>query len=62
MLALISMAHRGAAEQVLPAAARRYADRGFALIAGHRDWGRDVSIPNAADCYRYVLHHPAVSC
>ena len=62
-----NMAHRGAEEQVLLAARAAgipivafTCTRWGTLLAGHRDWGRDLYIPSAADCYRYALHHPAV--
>ena len=60
-----NMAHRGAEDQVLPAALNAgipvvafTCTRWGSLLAGHRDW--DGSVPTAADCYQYVLHHPAV--
>ncbi|MDP6775996.1 MAG: aldo/keto reductase [Candidatus Latescibacteria bacterium] len=60
-----NMAHRGSEEQVLPAAieagvpvAAFTCTRWGSLLEGHADWGGPV--PSAADCYRYVLNHPAV--
>ena len=60
-----NMAHRGAEEQVLPAALNAgvpvvafTCTRWGSLLTGHRDW--DGPVPTAADCYQYVLHHPAV--
>jgi aryl-alcohol dehydrogenase-like predicted oxidoreductase len=60
-----NMAHRGAEAKVLPAAHRAAlpvvaftCTRWGSLLKGHPNWrGR---VPTAADCYRYVLHHPAV--
>ena len=60
-----NMAHRGAEEQVLPAALNAEipvvaftCTRWGSLLTGHQDW--DGPVPTAADCYQYVLHHPAV--
>ena len=60
-----NMAHRGAEEQVLPAALNAgvpvvafTCTRWGSLLTGHQDW--DGPIPSAANCYQYVLHHPAV--
>ncbi|MBI1923643.1 aldo/keto reductase [Candidatus Poribacteria bacterium] len=60
-----NMAHRGAEERVLPAALAAgipvvafTCTRWGSLLAGHPEW--DGPAPSAADCYRYVLHHPAV--
>ena len=60
-----NMAHRGAEEQVLPAALNAAVPvvaftctRWGSLLAGHQDW--DGPVPSAANCYQYVLHHPAV--
>jgi aryl-alcohol dehydrogenase-like predicted oxidoreductase len=60
-----NMAHRGAEEQVLPAALNAgvpvvafTCTRWGSLLTGHQDW--DGLVPTAADCYQYVLHHPAV--
>lgn len=60
-----NMAHRGAEERVLPHARATgipvvafTCTRWGSLLEGHRDW--EGSVPNAADCYRYALHHPAV--
>ena len=60
-----NMAHRGAEEQVLPAAFKAEVPvvaftctRWGSLLAGHQDW--EGPVPTAAECYQYVLHHPAV--
>ena len=60
-----NMAHRGAEEQVLPAALNAEipvvaftCTRWGSLLTGHQDWNGPV--PSAANCYQYVLHHPAV--
>ena len=60
-----NMAHRGAEEEVLPAAQKAgipvvafTSTRWGTLLKGHLDW--DGEAPRAADCYRYVLRHPAV--
>ena len=60
-----NMAHRGAEEQVLPAALNAEVPvvaftctRWGSLLTGHQDWSGPV--PTAADCYQYVLHHPAI--
>jgi aryl-alcohol dehydrogenase-like predicted oxidoreductase len=60
-----NMAHRGAEEQVLPAALNAEipvvaftCTRWGSLLSGHQDW--DGPVPTAANCYQYVLHHPAV--
>ncbi len=60
-----NMAHRGAEEQVLPAALNAgipvvafTCTRWGSLLTGHQDW--DGPVPSAAHCYQYVLHHPAV--
>lgn len=60
-----NMAHRKAEEQVLPAALQAgipvvafTCTRWGSLLKGHPDWQQEV--PRAADCYRYVLQHPAV--
>ena len=60
-----NMAHRGAEEQVLPAALDAgvpvvafTCTRWGSLLTGHQDW--DGPVPTAADCYQYVLRHPAV--
>ena len=60
-----NMAHRGAEGQVLPAAeavgipvVSFTCTRWGSLLKGHRGWTGPV--PTAADCYRYVLRHPAV--
>ena len=60
-----NMAHRGAEEQVLPAALNAgvpvvafTCTRWGSLLTGHQDW--DGPVPSAANCYQYVLHHPAV--
>lgn len=61
-----NMAHRKAEEQVLPAAQQAKipvvaftCTRWGSLLKGHPDWHDGV--PQAADCYRYALRHPAVS-
>ena len=58
-----NMAHRGAEEQVLPAALNAgvpvvafTCTRWGSLLTGHQDW--EGPVPTAADCYQYVLHHP----
>ena len=60
-----NMAHRGAEEQVLPAALNAEVPvvaftctRWGSLLTGHQDW--EGPVPTAANCYQYVLHHPAV--
>ena len=60
-----NMAHRSAEEQVLPAALNARVPvvaftctRWGSLLTGHQDW--DGPVPTAADCYQYVLHHPAI--
>ena len=60
-----NMAHRGAEELVLPAALNAEipvvaftCTRWGSLLKGHQDW--DGPVPTAAECYQYVLHHPAV--
>ena len=60
-----NMAHRGAEEQVLPAALNAgvpvvafTCTRWGSLLTGHQDW--DGPVPTAAECYQYVLGHPAV--
>ena len=60
-----NMAHRGAEKQVLPAALNAEipvvaftCTRWGSLLTGHQDW--DGPVPSAANCYQYVLHHPAV--
>jgi aryl-alcohol dehydrogenase-like predicted oxidoreductase len=60
-----NMAHRRSEEQVLPVALKARipvvaftCTRWGSLLAGHRDW--EGPVPSAADCYRYVLHHPAI--
>lgn len=60
-----NMAHRKSEEAVLPAAVEAgvpvvafTCTRWGSLLRGHADWrGRT---PSAADCYRFVLQHPAV--
>ena len=61
-----NMAHRGAEEKVLPTAYQAgipvvsfTSTRWGSLLKGHSHW--QGKIPNAADCYRYVLQNPAVS-
>ena len=60
-----NMAHRRSESEVLPAAQNAGLPvvsftntRWGSLTKGHPDW--DGSVPSAADCYRYVLNHPAV--
>lgn len=60
-----NMAHRKSEERVLPEAQRTgvpvlgfTATRWGTLMEGHPEW--DGSVPDAADCYRFVLEHPAV--
>lgn len=60
-----NMAHRKSEERVLPAAQAAgipvvafTCTRWGTLLKGHPQWTK--AIPTAADCYRYVLHHPAV--
>lgn len=60
-----NMAHRKAEEQVLPAALQAgipviafTCTRWGSLLLGHPDWHKQV--PQAADCYRYALRHPAI--
>ena len=60
-----NVAHRGAEEQVLPAAIEAglpvvafTCTRWGSLLEGHAGW--DGPVPSAADCYRYVLNHPAI--
>lgn len=60
-----NMAHRKAEEKVLPAACKAgipviafTCTRWGSLLKSHPDWQQEV--PQAADCYRYALRHPAV--
>lgn len=60
-----NMAHRKAEKQVLPMAHSAgipviafTCTRWGRLLQGHPDWQGEI--PTAADCYRYVLQHPAV--
>ena len=60
-----NMAHRGAADSVLPAAVAHgipvvafTATRWQTLLKGHPEWMGPV--PSAPDCYRYCLTAPAV--
>lgn len=60
-----NMAHRGAEKKVLPAALEARipviaftCTRWGSLLKGHPNWQGPV--PQAADCYRYALQHPAV--
>jgi predicted aldo/keto reductase-like oxidoreductase len=60
-----NMAHRKSEETVLPAAQRRGIPvisftntRWGSLLKGHKKW--PLPVPKAADCYRFVLRHPAV--
>ncbi|HEY9764406.1 MAG TPA: aldo/keto reductase [Trichocoleus sp.] len=61
-----NMAHRGAEATVLPAAQATEkpviaftSTRWSTLLKGHPDWSE--APPTAADCYRFVLSHPAVT-
>ncbi|OUL24904.1 aldo/keto reductase [Nostoc sp. 106C] len=61
-----NMAHRKAEEDVLPNANQAgipvvafTCTRWGSLLAKHPNW--QLQPPTAADCYRYVLRHPAVS-
>jgi len=61
-----NMAHRKAEENVLPSAQTAgipvvafTCTRWGTLLKGHPHWQK--APPTAADCYRYVLSHPAVS-
>ncbi len=60
-----NMAHRKSEEQVMPEAQRAgvpvlgfTATRWGTLLEGHPEW--DGTVPDAADCYRFVLADPAV--
>ncbi|MFL9455855.1 aldo/keto reductase [Tolypothrix bouteillei VB521301_2] len=60
-----NMAHRKAQEDVLPSAQKANiplvaftCTRWGSLLKGHPHW--QFEPPTAADCYRYVLDHPAV--
>ncbi len=60
-----NMAHRGAEEQVLPAAIEAglpvvafTCTRWGSLLEGHTGW--DGPVPSAVDCYRYVLNYRAI--
>lgn len=60
-------AHRGAEEEVFPAAAAHgcavvvfTALRWGTLLQRPPDWPEDRPTPTAADCYRFVLHNPMV--
>ncbi len=60
-----NMAHRKAEERVLPAAQQAgipvvafTCTRWGSLLKGHPNWHKQV--PQASDCYRYALGHPAV--
>ncbi|MDE2889570.1 MAG: aldo/keto reductase [Gemmatimonadota bacterium] len=60
-----NMAHRKSEDEVLPAAIDAgvpvvafTCTRWGSLLEGHADWPGQV--PSAADCYRFVLRHPAV--
>lgn len=60
-----NMAHRKAEEDVLPAAQKANipvvaftCTRWGSLLQGHLNW--QGKPPTAADCYRYVLRHPAI--
>lgn len=61
-----NMAHRGAEAAVLPAAQAAQqpvvaftSTRWGTLLKGHYDWSG--ALPTAADCYRFVLSHPAIT-
>ncbi len=61
-----NMAHRKSEEEVLPAAIDAgvpvvafTCTRWGSLLEGHAGWPGQV--PRAADCYRFVLQHPAVA-
>lgn len=61
-----NMAHRGAEEAVLPAAQAQgvpviafTSTRWGTLLKGQASWSKPV--PTAADCYRFVLSHPAIT-
>lgn len=61
-----NMAHRKSEEEVLPAAIGAgipvvafTCTRWGSLLEGHAGWPGQV--PSAADCYRFVLRHPAVA-
>jgi aryl-alcohol dehydrogenase-like predicted oxidoreductase len=60
-----NMAHRRSEAEVLPAAQKAGLPvvsftntRWGSLLKGHPDW--NDTVPSAAECYRYVLNHPAV--
>jgi predicted aldo/keto reductase-like oxidoreductase len=60
-----NMAHRKAQEDVLPSAQKANiplvaftCTRWGSLLKGHPNWHSEP--PTAADCYRYVLSHPAI--
>ena len=60
-----NMAHRKSEHEVLPAAIEAgvpvvafTCTRWGSLLKGHADWPGQA--PSAADCYRFVLQHPAV--
>lgn len=60
-----NMAHRKSEEAVLPAAIDAgvpvvafTCTRWGSLLEGHAKW--QMRVPSAADCYRFVLRHPAV--
>ncbi|MBE9171200.1 aldo/keto reductase [Pleurocapsales cyanobacterium LEGE 06147] len=60
-----NMAHRGVEQEVLPAALEARipiiaftCTRWGSLLKGHPNW--QAPVPQAADCYRYALQHPAV--
>ncbi len=60
-----NMAHRKSEELVMPEAHRAgvpvlgfTATRWGTLLQGHPEW--DGAVPDAADCYRFVLENPAV--
>jgi aryl-alcohol dehydrogenase-like predicted oxidoreductase len=62
-----NMAHRGAEERVFPAALKAgipvvsfTCTRWGSLLRHPTEWSPDRPVPTAADCYRFVLNHPAV--
>lgn len=62
-----NMAHRGAEEKVFPAALKAgvpvvsfTCTRWGSLLRRPTGWSPDRPVPTAADCYRFVLRHPAV--
>lgn len=62
-----NMAHRGAEEKVFPAALKAgvpvtafTCTRWGSLLKRPAGWDPGRPVPTAADCYRFVLRHPAV--